>query len=337
MNRPSSPARTHRRLGYFTLAHAAAAFGLLFLVLDDKTFEAPWRRTLFVVVVTLWFVWPLVLLLHPGRSLARWASFVLLGLIVLFPSLRFYNFVAPDVFGLPWGVNMDPVSMSYYCRAYFSGRSEAKKDIAAGVFVIEAAGFGAGRDQILWERYHVDVRAIAGCVVNNTILGHLAGYNSVSEPEIYRRFGRDKIEAAEEESRQLAMARTKAWEQRQKDLAKRFTTLPPESTLILKSVSPYCEQHRDLTPDMEEGLQAFVRSVEQFVIPLVSKDAPAFDLHISASLARSTRPTYQTSGSLSIPRGIYDVIYKEIPNLPVAEWTHDNLSVSLDFANRASQ
>jgi hypothetical protein len=337
MNRPSSPARTHRWLGYFTLAHAAAAFGLLFLVLDDKTFEAPWRRTLFVVVVTLWFAWPLVLLLHPGRSLARWALFVLLGLVFLFPSLRFYNFVAPDVFGLPWGVSMDPVSMSFYWRAYLIGRAEAKKDIAAGALVIEEAGFGAGRDPILWERYHVDVRAIAGCLVNNTILGHLTGYNSISEPEIYRRFGRDKIEAAREESNQIARANTVAREQKEKDLAKRFTTLPPDSTLILKSVSPYCEQHPELTPDIEAGLQAFVRSVEQFVIPLIPKDAPPFDLHISASLARSTRPKFQTSGSLSIPRIIYDPIYKEMPNLPFAEWTHDDLAVALDFSNREPQ
>ncbi|HKP02131.1 MAG TPA: hypothetical protein VJU77_02115 [Chthoniobacterales bacterium] len=300
-------------------------------MLADKGFEAPWRRTLWVVVVTLWFVWPLVLLLHRGRSVARWTLFVLLGLVLLVPSLRFYNFLAPEVFGLPLGVGMDPVSLSYYCRAYLTGRAEAKKDIAAGVFVIEAAGFGAGRDPTLWERYHVDVRAIAGCLVDNTILGHLAGYNAISEPEIYRRFGRDKIEAAREESYQIARATGLAWEQRQKDLAKQLTSLPPDSNLILKSISPYCEQHPDLTPDIEEGLQAFVHSIEQFITPLIPKDAPAFDLHISASLARSTRPKFETSGSLSIPREIYDAIYKEIPNLPFAEWVHDDLSVSLDF------
>lgn len=337
MNRSSSPARTHRWLGYFTLAHAAAAFGLLFLILDDRTFEAQWRRTLFVAVVTLWFVWPVVLLLHRGRSLNRWTLFVLLGLVFLYPSLRYYDVFAPEVFGLPPLTRMDPVSLSFYCRAYLIGRAEAKKDIAAGIFVMEAAGFGAGRDPILWERYHVDVRAIAGCFVNNTILGHLTGYNSISEPEIYRRCGRDKIEAAQEESHQIARANTAAWEQKQKDLAKRFTTLPPDSTLILKSVRPYCKQHAELTPDIEAGLQAFVRSVEQFVIPLIPKDAPPFDLHISASLARSTQPKFQTSGSLSIPRTIYDPIYKEISNLPFAEWTHDDLSVSLDFSNRESQ
>lgn len=331
MDKSSPHARAHRRLGYFALVHAAACFGLLFLVLADRSFEAPWRRTLWVVAVTLWFVWPPVLLLHRGRSIVRCTLFVLLGFVSLLPSLRLYDFLAPEVFGLPFGVSMDPVSLSYYCRAYLTGRAEAKKDIAAGVFVIEAAGLGAGRDPTLWERYHVDVRAIAGCVVNNTIMGHLTGYNSISEPEIYRRFGRDKIEAAKEESYQIARANRLASEQREKDLAKRFTTLRSGSTLILKSVSPYCERHPGLTPEIEAGLQAFIGSVEQFIEPLVPKDAPAFDLHISASLARSTAPKFQTSGSLSIPRSIYDPIYKEIPNLPVAEWVHDDLSVSLDF------
>lgn len=166
---------------------------------------------------------------------------------------------------------------------------------------------------------------------NSTILGHLAGYNSISEPEIYRRFGRDKIEAARAESVQIARDKALAWEQRQRDLAKQLTSLPPESSFVLQSVWSYYHGDRDLPPEMEQEVGGFVRAVEQFIIPRISKDAPPFDLHISAALARSTRPKFETSGSGSIPRSIYDPIYKDIPNLQVAEWTHDDLSVSLDF------
>lgn len=339
MNRLSTPARSraNRRLGYFALAHALLTVALAFLVLADTTFEARWRKTLLVIAVALWFVWPVVLALHPGRSLGRWILVNLLGVVLLFPALRLYNRFGADVFGLPFGINMDPVSLSAYARAYLAGRVEATKDIAAGVFVIEEAGFGAGAGadaEILKKRYKVELRAIAGCLVDETIMGHLTGYNSVSEPEIYRRFGRDKIEAAREEGHQIAMARMQAFELQKKDLARRFTALPPGSALILGSVAPFYGGDSYLPPDVEGDLEAFVRSVEQFVMARVPKDAPDFELHISASLGRSKRPQYETSGTLSIPRTVYDPIYKEIPDLPVPEWTHGDLSVSLDFANR---
>lgn len=335
MNPTSFPARKYAWLGATALIHAAVSFGLAAFALSTFGYDDGWAPRLWIGVVTLWFFWPIILALHAGRSWSRFVLFVFVGLLVLAPSLRAYNFVAPSTFGLPWVVSMNPWSISKYYRAYVDGRTAAKKDIAAGILAIEESGFlaGSGPDvDILRDRYQVEVRALAQCVVNETIIGHEDGYNSIAGPEIDRRIGRDKIEAAREEGRQIAIARQASEEQRNKGLAKRFSTLPADSSLTLKSVSPYTPQHSPISPDMERELANFVQAVEQFIGPLVPKDAPPFDLHISANLTRSAPPQFQAFGSLTIPRPVYDPIYREIANLPLPPWTQDDLSVSLTFA-----
>jgi hypothetical protein len=265
---------------------------------------------------------------------------IAIGVIILLPTRRLYDWSAARVLGLPVFVHMTPTSIWKYYRAYFAGRTQAKKDIASGLLVIEESGFmaGGGADvDILRERYHIEVRALAQCVVDETIVGHEDGYNSVAAPEIDRRIGRDKVNAAREEGYQIAVARRQAEEQREKDLARRLTTLPPDSNLTLQAVSLYSGEHPDPTPDVEDDLRPFVHAVEQFIILRIPRDAPAFEMHISAALARSSRPKFETSGRGEIPRSVYDAIYKEIPGLPVAGWTRDDLRVTLNFATRQPQ
>jgi hypothetical protein len=339
MDSISPSARTYRWLGCAALVHAVVAFGFAYFVFSTFGTEHDWPARLWVSVVTLWFFWPIILALHMGRSWRRFALFVFVGLLVLTPSLLLYNRVAPRVFGLPWIVCMDPRSILGYYRAYLDGQSKARKEIAAGVLVIEESGFGAGFGPhvgILRERYHVEVRALAQCIVDETIIGHQDGYNSIAGPEINQRIGRDKIEAAREEGNQIAAAQQAAAEQRNKDLLKRLTTLPANSNLTLQTMWLYYKGgEASLSPDMERELGGFLSAVEQFIVPLVPKDAPAFELHISANLTRSARPKFETSAH-SMPRSIYDPIYKEIPSLPVAQWTQDDLSVSLDYSHRES-
>ena len=337
MNIPSSPARNYRRLGYLAIAHALALLALVPLCFASRSIGEPgfWLLPLWVGLVTLWFFWPVVLALHHGRTALRLIVFLSIALVSLLPTLRLYAMEAPWTFGFPIGVTLNPISNWKYFTAHRAGRAEAKKDIASGILAIEESGLGAGGGpdvDILRERYNIEVRALAQCIVNETILGHQDGYNSVAGPEIDRRIGRDKVEAAREEGRQIAIAQREAAAQRDKDMARRLTTLPGESNLTLKSVSPYSAQHSTMPPDVERELGSFVQAVEQFIFPLVPKDSPAFELHISAALTRSGQPKFETSGSYSIPRSIYDPIYKEIPNLPVAQWTQDDLSVSLTFA-----
>jgi hypothetical protein len=230
---------------------------------------------------------------------------------------------------------MNPWSLWHYYHAYYAGRNEARKDVAAGVLIIEEAGFGAGAGpyvQILRDRYRVEVRGIAQCIVDDSILGHLAGYNAISEPEINRLIGSEKIEAAREEGHRIAQAQFEAAERRRKDLAKRFSIFPNDARIRLESVSPYTRDGLDLPPAVENDLGDFVRAVERFVMQRIPEDSPAFELHISANLARSSPPKYQTSASLSAPRPVYDSIYKEIDSLALREWNNEDSAVSLDFA-----
>ncbi len=84
----------------------------------------------------------------------------------------------------------------YSRRAYSAGRAEAHRDLARGVLAIEYCGLRRGEmiedaDRLMRERYGVLYRPIAGCMVNEQVLGHAKGYDDVTRPEILRRFGPD--------------------------------------------------------------------------------------------------------------------------------------------------
>ena len=84
----------------------------------------------------------------------------------------------------------------YSKRAYSAGRAAARGDLAHGILAMEGCGLRRGEmiedgDRIMRERYGIINRPIAGCIVNDQILGHLKGYNDVTRPEILRRFGAD--------------------------------------------------------------------------------------------------------------------------------------------------
>lgn len=100
----------------------------------------------------------------------------------------------------------------YSQKAYEAGRADAEKDIRANILAIERFGLPAVWDreysQILKEKYHVQVRPVAGCVVNADIIGHAKGYNEVSRPEIERRFGADVFEKAQKEAAKLHQERS---------------------------------------------------------------------------------------------------------------------------------
>lgn len=205
----SPSVRAYRRLGYVALAHAVVLVGLAVLSLNNwgsTDAGGDWLLRLWVALVTLWFLWPLVLALQRGRSVLRFALFVFVGSALLWPSLRFYDFLAPDVFGLPGGMKMNPVSVWKYSSAYLAGRSQARNDLSAGILAIEDAALIPGHErwdgQVLRERYQIEIRTIAGQVVDERSIGHQAGYNSVSIREIDRRFGWDRVQAARGEALQ---------------------------------------------------------------------------------------------------------------------------------------
>ena len=295
MNTASSSDRAYRLLGYFALVHVVALLGLTALLLKSRN-EPEWLQRLWVGLVTLSFLWPIVLTLHRGRSIRRCIVIVSLGAILLYPTLRFYNTFAPETFGLPLGVQMDPRSLWVYYSAYRAGEAQAKKDVAAGILVIETYGFGAGGGpevgRILRERYQIEIKAISGCIVDEIILGHAAGYNSVSEHEIDRRFGKERVEAARAEGYKLANERREREEQYFKDLAHRLSSFSPDSKIILESVQPWVDGRREMSGGDEPALGEFVHAIEKFIADAIPQEISALDLHVSATLTPTEPPRF---------------------------------------------
>ena len=89
--------------------------------------------------------------------------------------------------------------------AYQTGRTDAERDIRANRLAIEVFGMPGpwftDYAKLLAKKYDIELRTVAGCVVDSKIVGHARGYNEVSEAEITRRFGPDVLENARAEAR----------------------------------------------------------------------------------------------------------------------------------------
>ena len=71
-------------------------------------------------------------------------------------------------------------------------------DIKANRLVIEVSGLPAPWSgeyaKFLADKYHIQLKTVAGCIVDSKIVGHERGYNEVSVAEIERRFGHGVLE-----------------------------------------------------------------------------------------------------------------------------------------------
>jgi hypothetical protein len=88
---------------------------------------------------------------------------------------------------------------------YESGRADAQKDISHGILVYEFAGLPAPSDdeeiRLLRERYHIEMRRVAGDEIRIDAISHMIGYNEISLPEIERRFGKGILEKVDQEAK----------------------------------------------------------------------------------------------------------------------------------------
>src|SRR5207253_7591332 len=127
------------RLAWLALAHTALVLGADLLLLRHSPVSFYVERS-WVAVATLWFLWPIVLLLTFGFS-GRWVAIPLVAaaLATCF-WFRWYAMIAPMHLGLPWGVTLSPASISRYFVAYWRGRADARKDIEAGRLGVEVYG-----------------------------------------------------------------------------------------------------------------------------------------------------------------------------------------------------
>src|SRR5205823_3452542 len=90
-----------------------------------------------------------------------------------------------------------------YNRAYRAGRADAQRDIRRNYFAVEIFGrqpvFEEEYANLAQKRYGIHVKGVAGCIVDENILGHAKGYNEISEPAIDRRFGKGVLLKTEDE------------------------------------------------------------------------------------------------------------------------------------------
>jgi hypothetical protein len=189
-------------LGWITIVHATLlSFLVLWMVRYGSTSFI--QERLWVGLATLWVFWPIVLVLHAGRSVLRVGIPLLVSILILFPSIREYPRMALYTLGVAPFVDLSPRSIMDYLVAHRVGRADATKDIQSGRLVIETYGLPPPPQypEILRQRYHVELRPIAGCTdVTPKVIGHEQGYNGVSKAEIKRRFGSNVLEAVREET-----------------------------------------------------------------------------------------------------------------------------------------
>jgi hypothetical protein len=192
----------HRLLGCLAVLHSALILGIL---LGRRSGGPYWLDHLWVAIATSWLFWPIILALHPGRSILRFFLPLVIAGTLLAPCVRDYNFVAPIHFGLPEFFTFWPPDISRYVSAYLRGRADAKKDANASRLALEAFGFGTFTpgapnfsDEVL-KQCGIEINHVAGCVVGPRIVGHANGYNSVMIEEIKRRCGTAVVKAAQDE------------------------------------------------------------------------------------------------------------------------------------------
>jgi len=105
-------------------------------------------------------------------------------------------------------------SSHYSASTYKKGHDDAERDLKAGRMALEIFGLPAPYfgeyTKLLLDRYHIELRQVAGCLIDDQISGHAKGYNEVAMKEIERRYGKDMLETARQEaSKQYAASRPK--------------------------------------------------------------------------------------------------------------------------------
>jgi hypothetical protein len=91
----------------------------------------------------------------------------------------------------------------YY--ATHDGAADAKQDLKAGRLTVLTFGLQASwsreyRD-ILQRVYGIELRAVAGCVVSESLVQYVNAYNEVMDPAIAARHGKDLFERVVQQAR----------------------------------------------------------------------------------------------------------------------------------------
>ena len=187
------------------------------------------------------------------------------------------------------------------------------------------------------EQNQIEVRRVAGCVVDEKILGHAAGYNEISEREIERRVGRFRVDAAREESTRLGEEEYAREEQYFKDLAKRLSkpsTGRRRSQLNLPRRT-LDQRPLQLDPAAERELAELLHDVERCLMETVPEGAPSFKMRVTARSTPPEPPTFEVSSQgFLAPETLWQAIYQNFNTLSPPRWSRGSLSVAFDFTIR---
>lgn len=101
---------------------------------------------------------------------------------------------------------LTPVVLTFLWSAEptIPGRVDAMNDLRSGRLVLETAGLPAPESgeywQLLKDRYQIEMRGVAGCIVDSSDINHIHGYNAVMTAAIDRRFGKGTLDRAWKEA-----------------------------------------------------------------------------------------------------------------------------------------
>lgn len=154
-----------------------------------------------MIFSTLWFAWPIILLVHPGRSWRRVLVPVGAGYLFYLLWSRVHSRGLNELgakFGVTFGedlgfVDVTPHDLVWYAIAYGRGWADGKRDAKAGHLILEAYGLGTmtpsaptlcnfPKEDL--EKCGLQFNHVTGCVVNTWILGHARSYNRVMMSKI---------------------------------------------------------------------------------------------------------------------------------------------------------
>jgi len=92
-------------------------------------------------------------------------------------------------------IGMVAILVAWLPIAYLRGYLVAKFDVAHGHFEVQSFGLPArwrpDYARLLRDRYGIEHRTVAGCVVSGSLLSYVSAYNSVSKAAARRKFGHD--------------------------------------------------------------------------------------------------------------------------------------------------
>jgi hypothetical protein len=322
----------YQKIVVFAVLHSLAlfGFGIAIFVANNE-----WVTRLWVALATLWFFWPVVLVLHSRGSLRRLVASIALSIALPVPFFRMYNEFAASVFGWPDGFSIMPRNAFEWTHGYLAGRSEAKRDLNNGHLALEEIylGFGSASRRMFRDRYSVELKLISD-VVTSQMLGHQYGYNAISTREFARRYGPNALETAFEEGRKLDREDEERSQQRAKDLAKTLSSIPQGSKVSLESVfitDGHAPVDTNLSPTDMQSVVKIIHWLETLIRSAVPADAPAFDSQVWADLTSTARPELQITSSASAPRGIHMQIYNNLGSVPDVRCENERIRITMLF------